>query len=154
VALPTLPDPAALVTLGVDTHAETHVAVALDHAGRLLGTRAIPTTPAGYAALLASGRARWAAWTASAWKAPAATAPGWRAGCAPTPQVVVEVDRPDRAARRWLRLTEEITELDVELERLVAMAAPALVAVKGGGHRDGGGGAAGRGREQPRAAAQ
>jgi hypothetical protein len=27
--------------------------VALDHAGRLLGTRTIPTTPAGYAALLA-----------------------------------------------------------------------------------------------------
>ena len=53
MALPTLPDPTALVTLGVDTHAETHVAVALDHAGRLLGTRTIPTTPAGYAALLA-----------------------------------------------------------------------------------------------------
>ena len=53
MALPTLPDPAALVTLGVDTHADTHVAAALDHAGRLLGTRTIPTTPAGYAALLA-----------------------------------------------------------------------------------------------------
>jgi transposase len=34
-------------------------------------------------------------------------------------------------AGRWLRLTEEITELDVQLERLVATAAPALVAVKG-----------------------
>jgi transposase len=53
VALPTLPDPAAFVTLGVDTHAESHVTVALDHAGRLLGTRTIPTTAAGYAALLA-----------------------------------------------------------------------------------------------------
>jgi transposase len=36
-------------------------------------------------------------------------------------------------AGRWLRPTEEITELDVELERLVATAAPALVAVKGVG---------------------
>src|SRR5512133_2541345 len=36
-------------------------------------------------------------------------------------------------AGRWLRLTEEITELDTQLERLVAMAAPALVAVKGVG---------------------
>jgi transposase len=36
-------------------------------------------------------------------------------------------------AGRWLRLTEEITELDVQLERLVATAAPALVAVKGVG---------------------
>jgi len=35
VALPTLPDPATLVTLGVDTHAETHIAAALDHAGDL-----------------------------------------------------------------------------------------------------------------------
>jgi transposase len=36
-------------------------------------------------------------------------------------------------AGRWLRLTEEITELDVHLERLVATAAPALLAVKGVG---------------------
>ena len=36
-------------------------------------------------------------------------------------------------AGRWLRLTEEITELDVQLGRLVATAAPALVAVKGVG---------------------
>jgi hypothetical protein len=35
----------------VDTHAETHVAAALDRAGRLLGIRTIPTTPAGVAAL-------------------------------------------------------------------------------------------------------
>jgi hypothetical protein len=52
VALPTLPDSQVLVTVGVDTHADSHVAVALDHLGRLLGTRTIPTTPAGYAALL------------------------------------------------------------------------------------------------------
>jgi transposase len=36
-------------------------------------------------------------------------------------------------AGRWRRLTQEITELDVQLERLVATAAPALVAVKGVG---------------------
>jgi hypothetical protein len=38
VALPTLPEPASLVTLGVVTHAETHVAAALDQAG----TRTVP----------------------------------------------------------------------------------------------------------------
>ena len=38
-------------------------------------------------------------------------------------------------AGRWLRLTEEITELDVQLERLVATTAPALVAVKGSAPR-------------------
>ena len=36
-------------------------------------------------------------------------------------------------ARRWLQLTQEITDLEVHLDRLVAMAAPTLVAVKGVG---------------------
>jgi transposase len=36
-------------------------------------------------------------------------------------------------AGRWLRLTEEITALDTQLARLVATAAPALVAVNGVG---------------------
>jgi transposase len=44
---------AVRLTLGVDTHAEQHVVAALDQHGHLLGTSAIPTTPAGYAALLA-----------------------------------------------------------------------------------------------------
>ena len=41
------------VTVGVDTHTDQHVAVALDQFGRRLGTRSVPTTPAGFAALLA-----------------------------------------------------------------------------------------------------
>jgi transposase len=41
------------VTLGVDTHADVHVGVALDQLGGFLGSHAIPTTPAGYAELLA-----------------------------------------------------------------------------------------------------
>jgi transposase len=44
------------VTLGVDTHADVHVGVALDHLGRRLGSRAVPTTPAGYAELVAWAR--------------------------------------------------------------------------------------------------
>src|SRR5262245_24508143 len=44
------------VTVGVDTHAEQHVAAALDPLGRLLGTRAVPSTAAGAAALLAWAR--------------------------------------------------------------------------------------------------
>ena len=42
-----------LVVLGVDTHADVHVAVALDGLGRRLGGKTVPTTEAGYAALLA-----------------------------------------------------------------------------------------------------
>lgn len=41
------------VTGGVDTHADAHVAAALDHIGGLLGTESFATTPAGYARLLA-----------------------------------------------------------------------------------------------------
>jgi transposase len=40
------------ITGGVDTHAETHVAAALDPVGGLLGVHEFPVTPAGYARLL------------------------------------------------------------------------------------------------------
>src|SRR3984893_5572183 len=41
------------VTGGVDTHADEHVAAALNHIGGLLGTKSFPTTSAGYGRLLA-----------------------------------------------------------------------------------------------------
>ncbi|MGO9081277.1 MAG: IS110 family transposase [Streptosporangiaceae bacterium] len=40
------------VTGGVDTHADTHVAAALDPIGGLLGVQEFPATAAGYAGLL------------------------------------------------------------------------------------------------------
>jgi transposase len=40
------------ITGGVDTHADTHVAAALDSIGGLLGVRQFPATPAGYGQLL------------------------------------------------------------------------------------------------------
>src|SRR5215208_6586175 len=49
------PDAKAEVTLGVDTHLDTHVAVALDHLGRRLGELSVPTTAKGYESLV-----RWA----------------------------------------------------------------------------------------------
>ena len=42
----------AAVTGGVDTHADTHVAAALDPVGGLLGVGEFPATTAGYARLL------------------------------------------------------------------------------------------------------
>ena len=42
-----------LVTLGIDTHADVHVAVALDQLGRRLGSKSAPTTEAGYAEIVA-----------------------------------------------------------------------------------------------------
>jgi len=41
-----------VITGGVDTHADTHVAAALDRIGGLLGVRQFPATAAGYAGLL------------------------------------------------------------------------------------------------------
>jgi transposase len=46
-------DAVVLVTVGVDTHVDVHVAVALDQLGRRLGWLSFPTTPAGYADLVA-----------------------------------------------------------------------------------------------------
>ena len=40
------------ITGGVDTHADAHVAAALDPIGGLLGVQEFPATPAGYARLL------------------------------------------------------------------------------------------------------
>jgi transposase len=44
------------VTVGVDTHRDQHVGVALDQFGRRLGARGVPTTPAGFAELVAWAR--------------------------------------------------------------------------------------------------
>ena len=49
------PDTEVAVILGVDTHLDFHVAVAIDHLGRRLGDASVPTTPKGYERLL-----RWA----------------------------------------------------------------------------------------------
>src|SRR6266487_783171 len=43
---------ARAITGGVDTHADVHVAAALDPIGGLLGVQEFPATPAGYAQLL------------------------------------------------------------------------------------------------------
>jgi len=51
--MPTIADAGRLVTGGVDTHAEVHVAGVADQAGRVLGTREFPATAEGYAAALA-----------------------------------------------------------------------------------------------------
>jgi transposase len=46
------PDTKVEVILGVDTHLDVHVAVAVDHLGRRLGELSVPTTANGYERLL------------------------------------------------------------------------------------------------------
>jgi hypothetical protein len=74
----------APITVGVDTHLDEHVAVALDHLGRRLGVLSVPTTAAGYAKVL-----RWAGTLGELDRvgvdAPGPSAPAWRAtSCART----------------------------------------------------------------------
>jgi hypothetical protein len=58
------------VTGGVDTHADTHMAAALDPVGGLLGVQEFPATAAGcWTGWAGSGRSAW-----SASREPAATA--------------------------------------------------------------------------------
>jgi transposase len=95
----TIVEAARLITGGVDTHLDLHVAAALDATGGVLGVRSFPTTPAGLVELH-----------------------GWLSGFGPVSRVgvegtgaygaglarhlraqgleVIEVDRPNRQARR------------------------------------------------------
>jgi transposase len=90
---------AVRITLGVDTHAEQHVAVALDQQGRFLGTHAIPTTTAGYASLLT-----WATAYGSIENVGIEGTGSYGVGLARWLRghglVVIAVDRPNRRARR------------------------------------------------------
>jgi transposase len=87
------------VTIGVDTHGDVHVAHAKDQLGRRLDTVSIPTTPTGYQDLLAWARGLG---QVQAWGVEGTGSYG--AGLArylhKAGQVVLEVNRPDRAARR------------------------------------------------------
>ncbi len=69
-------DAEVLVALGVDTHAEVHVGVALDRLGRRLGSKSVSTTRAGYAELVAWAERFGTPWSASASRAVAASAWG------------------------------------------------------------------------------
>jgi transposase len=94
----TQPAPAR-ITVGVDTHAEVHVAVAKDSFGRRLGAASVPTTRAGYAQLLgwARGLGQIEGWGI---EGTGSFGAGLTRFLRRHGQVVVEVNRPDRAARR------------------------------------------------------
>jgi transposase len=87
------------VTVGVDTHKDTHVAAARDQLGRRLGTTQVPASSAGYAQLLAWAHAlgEVAAWGVEGTGSYGAGLARFLAGHG---QRVVEVNRPDRQARR------------------------------------------------------
>jgi transposase len=87
------------VTAGVDTHADFHVAAVIDPLGRQLGHETFPATPAGYRDLIA-----WTAAQGTVVRIGVEGTGAYGAGLARALDaagvVVVEVDRPDRKARR------------------------------------------------------
>jgi len=87
-----------IVTVGVDTHSDIHVAVALDHLGRRLSVTTVPTTPEGYRRL--------EAWAGQFGRIEAFGIEGtgsWGAGLVRLLRAhghrLVEVNRPDRGTR-------------------------------------------------------
>jgi transposase len=95
----TMPDVEVFVTVGVDTHKDVHVAVALDQLGRFLDATEIATTSAGYAELLG-----WASNLGTIDKVGIEGTGSHGAGLCRWLRSrgvnVVEVDRPDRRLRR------------------------------------------------------
>jgi transposase len=87
------------VTIGVDTHKHSHVAAARDQQGRRLATTMAPATAAGYAQLLgwAQGLGEPVAWGVEGTGSYGA---GLARFLTAHRQRVLEVNRPDRAARR------------------------------------------------------
>lgn len=96
-----------LVAGGVDTHSDVHVAAVIDHVGRELGHESFPTTPAGYRDLQC--------WLMSHGTLSVIGVEGTGTyGAGLTRQLtsssfnVIEVDRPDRKARRFTGKSDPI----------------------------------------------
>jgi transposase len=116
------------VTVGVDTHLDIHVAHAKDALGRRLGTCSIPTTPAGYDELLdwARGLGQVTAWGVEGTGCYGAALARFLAA---NGQVVVEVNRPDRSARRRRGKSDP---LDAEAAARTVQAGEAIALPKAG----------------------
>ena len=94
-----MPAPESAVTVGVDTHLETHVAAVVDQAGRLLDTKAFAASTRGYVALVT-----WAERFGAVERIGIEGTGTYGAGLARFVRAyglqVLEVDRPDRSTRR------------------------------------------------------
>ncbi|GJG89475.1 hypothetical protein tb265_46560 [Gemmatimonadetes bacterium T265] len=87
------------ITLGIDTHRDTHACAALDALGRSLGMRGVATTPAGYDELLAWARA-FGPVTHAGIEGTGSYGAGVTRVLRDAGVLVVEINRPDRARRR------------------------------------------------------
>ncbi len=116
------------ITVGVDTHLDLHVAHANDQLGRRVDTLSVPTTPAGYQALLtwAHRLGKIDAWGVEGTGSYGAALARFLAA---NGQVVMEVNRCDRQARRRRGKSDP---LDAEAAARAVQAGQATVAPKTG----------------------
>jgi len=116
-----------MVTVGVDTHLDEHVAVALDQLGRRLGEMHVPTTEAGYAKLLG-----WASGLGALKRVGIEGAGSFGAGLARFVRKrgveVLEVGRPKRRDQHRSGKSDPI---DAELAARAVLAGTALGEAKG-----------------------
>ena len=107
------PDTEIGVILGVDTHLDFHVAVAMDHLGRRLGESSVPTTVKGYEVLLS-----WAEDFGPVRYAGVEGTSSYGAGLARHLRAsgieVLEVERPDRRRRSSRRNLQKSDSSDAE----------------------------------------
>jgi len=115
-----------LVTVGVDSHKDLHVAVALDQLGRSLGAMTVATTPRGFGQL-----ERWALGLGAIQRFGIEGTGSYAAGLArwlgARGHEVMEVNRPNRQTRRRRGKSDPI---DVEAAARAALADQGLVQPK------------------------
>jgi len=110
--------------LGVDTHLDFHVAVAVDHLGRRLGEASVPTTVQGYERLL-----RWAERFGPVRCVGVEGTSSYGAGLTRHLEAkgieVLEVERPERRRRSSHRNREKSDPSDAEAAALAVLAGEA-----------------------------
>lgn len=128
------PETEVAVILGVDTHLDFHVAVAVDHLGRRLGELTVPATVKGYERLL-----RWAGGFGTVRCAGVEGTSSYGAGLARHLKArgieVLEVERPERRRRSSHRNREKSDPSDAERAARVVLAGEASGVPKSGDGR-------------------
>jgi transposase len=116
------------IIVGVDTHLDIHVAVAIDTSGRTLGTTSVPSDTGGYVKLL-----RWAQEIGSldrfGIEGTGTYGSGLAKYLAQHGVTVIEVDRPDRSARRCKGKTDAV---DAEIAARKVLSGALQTRPKGG----------------------
>jgi transposase len=128
------PETGIAVVLGVDTHLDFHVAVAIDHLGRRLGEAKVPTTAKGYDELL-----RWAEGFGPVRYAGVEGTSSYGAGLARHLGAegieVLEVERPKHRRRSSRRNVEKSDPTDAERVARAVLAGEASGVPKSGDGR-------------------